>query len=81
VTNLLVEYEFRQKAILTELSHAPRGYIELLKRLSAKGLSPANFQTTMRYLQRCGRIRKASLEKRAPWVITARGQKLLEALS
>jgi DNA-binding HxlR family transcriptional regulator len=81
MASLLVKQEFRQKTILAELSHGPQGYIELLKHLGGKGLSPGVFQATFRQLQSCERVKKTALVKRAPWVITEKGQKLLEVLS
>lgn len=72
--------EFREKVILTELSQGPKGYIRLLMLASEEGLSPCAFRTTFTHLHRCGRIAKVSSCKRAPWAITERGKKLLEAL-
>ena len=81
MTSQISKQEFRQRIILAELARRPLNRNDLTVRALAKGLSPGIFQVTFRYLKETGRVQKESSEKRATWLITAKGRKLLEALS
>ncbi|MCW4017994.1 MAG: hypothetical protein NWF00_04860 [Candidatus Bathyarchaeota archaeon] len=77
----MVNLETQQRVILAELARGPFSRKDLLGQVLQKGVSPASFDVTFRYLRSRGRIRKETSAKRAPWVITEKGRKMLEALS
>lgn len=71
------------RVLLGELSGGSCGRIELMRRFISKssGGSPAVFDSIFAFLVFDGRVRKSGGDKRAPYCITERGRKFLEALS
>lgn len=75
------KYLERMNLLLRELSQRPLSRRELQTKFLRKVDSPSAFEGTILFLIRDGRIRKSGSEYRSPYVITERGQLLLEALS
>ncbi len=67
--------------VLREVSRRPASRIAIQTRFVQKFGSPSAFEGTFMFLVRDGRVKKSGVEYRAPYEITERGQKLLEALS
>jgi predicted transcriptional regulator len=67
-------------AVLKELNKQPVCRTELEKRTVRKLGTHATFEGIFRYLVQNGYIRKSDAKHRAPYVITEKGVKLLEAL-
>jgi len=66
--------------VLRELSRQPTCRTELEKKTVRKFGTHATFEGIFHYLVRNGYIRKSEARHRAPYVITEKGFKLLEAL-
>ncbi len=83
MTQSLKEHVERIKLIVGELSRSSCSRVTLQERFTSKvsGGSPATFLYTFDFLAKNGYIKKAERIHRAPYVITERGQKLLEALA
>jgi DNA-binding PadR family transcriptional regulator len=79
--SLQEKYLERMCLILRELSRRPLSRIELQRRFLQRFDSPSAFEGTFAFLVRDGRIQKGGSEHRAPYRLTERGQKLLEALA
>lgn len=75
------KYLDRMCLVLRELSRRPLSRVELQSRFMQKFDSPSAFEGTFVFLVRDRRVQKSGPEYRSPYVITQRGQKLLEALS
>jgi hypothetical protein len=72
------------RVILDELSVGPVGRIELLRRfvkVSKAAGSPGKFDAVFPFLVFSGYVVKSGVEKRAPYILTPKGRKMLEALS
>ncbi|MEM3356735.1 MAG: hypothetical protein QW166_02795 [Candidatus Bathyarchaeia archaeon] len=66
--------------VLKELNRQPTCRTELEKRAVKKFGTHATFEGIFHYLVRNGYIRKSEAVHRAPYIITEKGVKLLEAL-
>ncbi|MEM3577566.1 MAG: hypothetical protein QXX51_03815 [Candidatus Bathyarchaeia archaeon] len=67
-------------AVLKELNKQPTCRTELEKRTVKKLGTHATFEGIFHYLVKNGYVRKSEARHRAPYVITEKGVKLLEAL-
>ena len=68
------------KAVLKELSRQPLCRTELEKRTVRKFGTHATFEGIFRYLVQNGYVVKSEQKHRAPYALTERGKKFLEAL-
>ena len=68
------------KAILRSLSRQPTSRVELSKQAIRAGGSYASFTAIFCFLQTEGYIEKSGVELRAPYRITEKGSRRLEAL-
>ena len=67
------------RVVLRELSRQPLSRSELTRRTIQRGGSYASFNSIFSYLITEGYVEKSGAERRAPYRITERGMKLLEA--
>lgn len=75
------DFELRWRVVLRLLSSRSFGRKQLMDCFIAKtGGSPSTFECTFLFLVRTGRIVKSDGAHLAPYVITERGRKFLEAL-
>ena len=68
------------KIVLHELKKIPLGRTQLEKKTVKKTGTHATFESIFAYLIHTGRIEKTGEKYRAPYAITEKGLKLLEAL-
>jgi predicted transcriptional regulator len=68
------------KIVLNELKKRPLGRTELEKRTVRQCGTHSAFEGIFRYLIQGGYVAKSEQRHRAPYVITEKGQKLLEGL-
>lgn len=68
------------KIVLHELKRQPLHRTELEKRTIARAGTPASFDNIFGYLVKNGYVQKSAPKHRAPYVITEKGSKLLEAI-
>lgn len=68
------------KIVLNELKKRPLGRTELEKRTVKQCGTHSAFEGIFRYLVQGGYVAKSEQRHRAPYVITEKGQKLLEGL-
>lgn len=68
------------KTVLKELDKQPLCRTELEKRTVRKSGTHATFEGIFRYLVQGGYVQKSGQKHRAPYVITEKGAKFLEAL-
>jgi predicted transcriptional regulator len=68
------------KTVLNTLTRQSVSRTELEKRTVRKMGTHATFEGIFQYLIKNGYVRKSEQQHRAPYVITEKGQKLLEAL-
>jgi predicted transcriptional regulator len=68
------------KTVLKELDRQPLCRTELEKRTVRKSGTHATFEGIFRFLVQSGYVEKSGQEHRAPYVITEKGAKFLEAL-
>ncbi|MGD6806522.1 MAG: hypothetical protein ACQCN4_06150 [Candidatus Bathyarchaeia archaeon] len=79
--SLQTKYLERMKLILRLLSRRAMSRVQLQSRFVEKFGSSSAFEGTFLFLVNDGRVQKSRSDYRAPYVITERGKKLLEALS
>jgi predicted transcriptional regulator len=75
------KYRERWCSVLRILSRCPRSRRFLEVEFNRKFKSPAAFESTFLFLVREGGVVKSGAEHRAPYCITEKGRKMLEALS
>lgn len=68
------------KIMLHELSRQPLNRTQLEKRTVRKSGTHATFEGLFSFLVKNGYVQKSELRHRAPYVITEKGNKLLEGL-
>jgi predicted transcriptional regulator len=68
------------KTVLKELSRQPLCRTELEKRTVRKNGTHATFEGIFRFLVQSGYVQKNEQKHRAPYVLTEKGVKFLEAL-
>jgi DNA-binding PadR family transcriptional regulator len=68
------------KIVLKELERQPLSRTELEKRTVKKSGTHATFEGIFRFLVQSGYVQKSGQKHRAPYVITEKGAKFLEAL-
>jgi DNA-binding PadR family transcriptional regulator len=68
------------KIVLKELDRQPLSRTELEKRTVRKSGTHATFEGIFHYLVQSGYVQKIGQKHRAPYVITEKGAKFLEAL-
>ncbi len=76
----LVERLRIARVVLRELSRQPLKRSELTRRAIIRGSTYASFNFTFTYLVREGYVEKSGAEKQAPFRLTDRGLKFLEAM-
>jgi hypothetical protein len=76
------DFELRWRVVLRLLSSRSLGRKQLMDYFIVKtGGSPSTFECTFGFLVRTGRVVKSDGAHLAPYVVTERGRKFLEALS
>jgi predicted transcriptional regulator len=68
------------KIVLKELKRQPLSRTELEKRTVRKAGTHATFEGIFRFLVQNGYVQKSGQKHRAPYVITEKGAKFLEAI-
>jgi DNA-binding PadR family transcriptional regulator len=68
------------KTVLKELERQPLSRTELEKRTVRKSGTHATFEGIFRFLVQSGYVQKSGQKHRAPYVITEKGAKFLEAI-
>ena len=68
------------KIVLNELERQPLSRTELEKRTVRKSGTHATFEGIFRFLVQSGYVQKSGQKHRAPYVITEKGAKFLEAI-
>jgi DNA-binding PadR family transcriptional regulator len=76
----LIDRMHLAKIVLKELERQPLCRTELENRTVRKSGTHATFEGIFRYLVQSGYVQKSGQKHRAPYVITEKGAKFLEAL-
>ena len=76
----LIDRMHLAKIVLKELERQPLSRTELEKRTVQKSGTHATFEGIFRFLVQSGYLQKSGQKHRAPYVITEKGAKFLEAL-
>jgi DNA-binding PadR family transcriptional regulator len=76
----LIDRMHLAKIVLKELERQPLSRTELEKRTVRKSGTHATFEGIFRFLVQSGYVQKSGQKHRAPYVLTEKGAKFLEAL-